>query len=90
MVMRFNIEQRHLTDPGGRPVSSAAATVSFHSMEAESASAAIVGFASEHRGEIIGEILKIPGFQAVATVRNPEGVYTLQVAPSSQKFAPVG
>jgi hypothetical protein len=25
----------------------------------------------------------------VATVRNPEGVYTLQVAPSSQKFAPV-
>jgi len=90
MLMRFNIEQRHLTDPGGRPVSSAAAAVSFHSIEAASASDAIVGFASEHRGEIIGEIKKFPGFQAMATVRNTEGVYTLQVAPSSQKFAPVG
>ena len=88
--MRFNIEQRHLTDPNGRPVSSAAAAVSFHSIEAESASAAIAGFASEHRGEIVGDITKFPGFQAMATVRNPEGVYTLQVAPSSQKFAPVG
>jgi hypothetical protein len=90
MLMRFNIEQRHLTDPVGRPVSSAAAEVSFHSIEAESASDAIVGFASEHRGEIIGDIKKFPGFQAMATVRNTEGVYTLQVAPSSQKFAPVG
>jgi len=87
--MRFNIEQRHLTDPNGRPVSSAAAAVSFHSIEAESAPEAIQGFASEHRGEIIGDILKFPGFQAVATVRNTDGVYTLQVAPSSQKFAPL-
>ena len=85
--MRFSIEQRHLTDPKGRPVSSASAAVSFHSTEAESASEAIRGFASEHRGEIIGDIMKFPGFQAVATVRNTEGVYTLQVAPSSQKFA---
>jgi hypothetical protein len=87
MLMRFNIEQRHLTDAGGRPVSSAAATVSFHSIDAESASEAVRGFASEHRGEVIGDILKFPGFQAVATVRNTEGVYTLQVSPSSQKFA---
>jgi hypothetical protein len=90
MLMRFNIEQRHLTDAGGRPVSSAAAAVSFHSIEAESASDAIRGFTDEHRGEIIGDIMKFPGFQAVATVRNTEGVYTLQVAPSSQRFAPVG
>jgi hypothetical protein len=90
MLMRFNIEQRHLTDANGRPVSSAAAMVSFHSIDAESASDAVVGFVSEHRGEIIGDIMKLPGFQAVATVRNPEGVYTLQVAPSSQKLAPVG
>ena len=40
--MRFNIEQRHLTDSGGHPVSSATAAVSFHSIEAESASDAIV------------------------------------------------
>jgi hypothetical protein len=87
MLMRFNIEQRHLTDAGGRPVSSAAAAVSFHSIDAESASEAVRAFAIEHRGEVIGEILKFPGFQAVATVRNTEGVYTLQVSPSSQKFA---
>ena len=71
-------------------MSSAAAAVSFHSIEAESASEAIVGFASEDRGEIIGDIRKFPGFLAMATVRNTEGVYTLEVAPSSQKFAPVG
>lgn len=87
--MRFGIEQRHLTQADGRPVSSAAGAVSFHSIDATSASEAIVGFASEQRGEIIGDILKLPGFQAIATVRNSEGVYTLQVTPSSQKFAPV-
>jgi len=88
MLMRFTIEQRHLTDAGGHPVSSAVAPVSFHSIEAASASDAIAGFASEQRGEIIGEIMKFPGFQAVATVRNTEGVYTLQVSPASQRFAP--
>ena len=84
MLMRFMIEQRHLTDGGGKPVRSDASPVAFHSAEAQSASDAIVGFASEHRGEIIGEIMKFPGFHAVATVRTAEGVYTLQVAPSSQ------
>ena len=84
--MRFNIEQRHLTDPSGRPVSSAAAAVSFHAIEAESASEAIRGFASEHRGEIIGDIMKFPGFQAVATVRKSDGVYTLQFTPTSQQL----
>jgi hypothetical protein len=90
MLMRFTIEQRHLTDAVGRPVRSDLSPVSFHSTEAESASDAIVGFANEHRGEIIGEIKKFPGFHAMATVRNTEGVYTLQVTPSSQQIAPVG
>jgi hypothetical protein len=90
MLMRFTIEQRHLTDTVGRPVRSDMSPVSFHTFEAESASDAIVGFTNEHRGEVIGDIMKFPGFQAVATVRNTEGVYTLQVSPSSQKFAPVG
>jgi hypothetical protein len=89
MLMRFNIEQRHLTDAGGRPVSSAAAAVSFHSIEAESASDAVRVFVEQNGGQLIGEVKKFPGFHAVATVRNTEGVYTLQVAPSSQRFAPV-
>jgi len=86
--MLFTIEQRPLTDAAGRPVSSAAAAVSFHAIEAESAADAIRGFASEHRGEIIGEIRKFPGFHAVATMRRADGVDTLQAAPSSQQFAP--
>jgi hypothetical protein len=89
MLMRFTIEQRHLTDAGGKPVSSSASPVSFHICDAESASDAVRLFAGEHSGEVIGEILKFPGYQAVATVRNSEGVYTLQVTPSSQRLAPI-
>jgi hypothetical protein len=85
MLMRFTIEQRHLTDASGKPARSDSSPVSFHLIDAESASDAIVGFANENRGEIIGEIKKFPGFHAMATVRNTEGVYTLQVAPSSQQ-----
>jgi hypothetical protein len=90
MLMRFTVEQRHLTDANGRPVSNDASSLSFHSIEAESASDAVHSFAGENRGEVIGDILKFPGYQAVATVRNTDGVYTLQVTPSSQRLAPVG
>jgi len=84
MLMRFTIEQRHLTDPNGRPVASSDSPVSFHTFDAESASDAVHHFVDENSGELIGSILKFPGFQAVATVRNIDGVYTLQVTPSSQ------
>ena len=87
MLMRFNIEQRHLTDQSGRPVSSSASPVSFHVFDAESATDAVRLFAGQNSGEIIGEILKFPGYQAVATVRHSDGVYTLQVTPSSQKLS---
>ena len=88
MLMHFTIEQRHLTDASGRPVSSAVA-VWFHSIEAESASDAVRLFVEQNGGQIIGEIVKFPGFHAVATMRSANGVDTLQVAPSSQKFAPL-
>jgi hypothetical protein len=89
MLMRFNIEQRHLTDPSGRPVPSSASPVSFHTFDAESASDAVRLFAGQNSGEVIGDILKFPGYQAVATVRHSDGVYTLQVTPASQRLAPV-
>lgn len=82
--MKFTIEQRHLTDAGGRPV--AGQTVSFHLFEAESAEHAVRIFVTEDQAEVIGSILKFPGFQAVATVRKPTGVYTLQVGPASQNM----
>jgi hypothetical protein len=87
MLMRFTIEQRHLTDPNGRPVGSSDSPVSFHTFDAESASDAVRLFVDENRAELIGSVLKFPGFQAVATVRSTNGVYTLQVTPSSQNLA---
>ena len=85
MTIRFNIEQRHLTDPSGKPVVNDSA-VSFHSCEAETADEAVRLFVTRDDGELIGNVLKFPGFQAVATVRKTNGVYTLQVSPSSQNM----
>lgn len=87
MVMKFTIEQRHLTDTQGKPVAREA--VSFHSCDAQSADEAVHLFISKDEGEVLGDILKFPGFQAVATVRKTSGVYTLQVSPSSQSQIPV-
>ena len=83
--MRFTIEQRHLTDEGGRPVRDAQ-NVSFHSCEAESVDDAVRVFVESDQAEIVGSVLKFPGFQAVATVRKPSGVYTLQISPTSQQL----
>jgi hypothetical protein len=86
VTIRFNIEQRHLTDPNGKPVANESTAVSFHSCEAETADEAVQLFVKRDDGELIGNILKFPGFQAVATVRKKGGVYTLQVSPSSQNM----
>ena len=88
MLMRFTIEQRHLTDGGGKPIAADGA-VSFHSCEAESADDAVQQFVLLDGAEIIGNVLKFPGFQAVATVRKESGVYTLQVTPASQQHIPI-
>ena len=81
-MIRFTIEERHLTDPAGKPVPNE--DVRFHSCEADSADEAVRLFIRNSSGEVLGNILKFPGFQAVATVRKTGGVYTLQVSPSSQ------
>jgi hypothetical protein len=83
MMMKFSIEQRHLTDAAGKPITRDAEQVSFHVCEAESADDAVRLYVRDTNAEVIGNILKFPGFQAVATVRNPSGVYTLQVSPAS-------
>ena len=83
--MRFTIEQRHLTDTGGKPLPPG--SVSFHSCEAESVDEAVRVFVKKNDAEVIGNVMTFPGFQAVATVRNPAGVFTLQVSPASQQFS---
>jgi len=87
--MKFTIEQRHLTDQAGKPVRDDPTAVSFHTCEAENVDDAVRLFVSSHRGEVIGSVLKFPGYHAVATVRDTNGVYTLQVSPSSQNVAPI-
>ena len=82
--MRFVVEQRHLTDVEGKPISDP--TVSFHTVEAPSVDDVIVLHVKKQSGELIGDVLKFPGMQAVATLRNTGGVYTLQVSPASQQF----
>lgn len=86
-MMRFTIEERHLTDTDGRPVAASAPdSVSFHNVDAESVDDAVRLYIRDDKAEIIGNVLKFPGFQAVATVRKSTGVYTLQLTPASQQF----
>ena len=85
MTIRFTIEERHLTDATGRPVATPE-PVEFHSFEAETVDDAVRLFVKKDDGELIGGVLKFPGFQAVATVRKSSGVYTLQFTPASQQY----
>ena len=82
--MRFTIEQRHLTDVAGKPVAGEA--LSFHTCEANDADDAVQLFVRDHSAELIGNVLRFPGFQAIATMRSSDGVFTLQVAPASQQL----
>ena len=85
--MRFTIEERHLTDTNGRPVAaSSPEAVVFHNVDAESVDDAVRLYIRHDEAEVIGSVLKFPGFQAVATVRKQTGVYTLQFTPASQQF----
>ena len=87
--MRFTIEQRHLTDGIGKPIAHDPESVSYHNMEAPSADEAVRLFIKRDDAELLGDILRFPGFQAVATVRKVGGVYTLQVSPASQTKIPI-
>ena len=84
-AMRFTIEQRHLTDGAGKPITGTSA-VTFHSFEAETVDDVVRLFVKKHDAEVIGNVLTFPGFQAVATARDDSGVYTLQVTPASGRF----
>jgi len=84
-MIRFTVEERHLTDMDGRPVTGPN-NVAFHTLEAETIDDAMRQYLEGGAAELIGDVLKFPGFQAVATVRNAQGVYTVQFTPASQGF----
>src|SRR5438445_17711 len=64
--MRFTIEQRHLTDSGGKPIAHEPESLSFHNLDASTADDAVRLFIKKDGGELLGDILRFPGFQAVA------------------------
>jgi hypothetical protein len=82
VTIRFTVEERHLTDRDGRPLGSNDDVV-FHTVDADTIDDAVSLWVKRDQGEIIGNVLTFPGFQAVATVRKPTGVYTLQFTPAS-------
>lgn len=84
-MMRFTVEERHLTEADGRPVSVSDA-VEFHTCDAENVDDAVRLYIKRDHAELIGNVLKFPGFQAVATIRKATGVYTLQFTPASQQI----
>ena len=81
--MRFTVEERHLTDTNGRPFTGGN-EVSFQNCDAENVDEAIRLYVHKDSAELIGNVLKFPGYQAVATVRKATGVYTVQFTPTSQ------
>ena len=85
VLMRFTIEERHLTDLAGKLVATPA-PVSFLNCEADSVEDAVRAYVSIDGAELIGKIQTFPGFQGIATVRKPTGVYTLAVTPASQQL----
>ncbi len=84
MTIRFTVEQRHLTESDGKPIASHD-EVEFHTVDADTVDDAVRLYVKSE-GELIGDVLKFPGLQAVATVRKPTGVYTLQFTPASQQL----
>jgi hypothetical protein len=85
--MRFTIEERLLTDAAGKPAAMVA-NVSFHVCDADTVDEAVRVYTGRDDAQLIGNVLKFPGFQAVATVRKATGVYTLQFTPASQQGMP--
>ena len=83
-MMRFTVEERHLTEADGRPVA-AGDNVEFNSVDAENIDDAVRLYIRKDSAELIGNVLKFPGFQAVVTIRKASGVYTLQFTPASQQ-----
>jgi hypothetical protein len=79
--VRFTIEQRHITDASGRPITGEPA---FHTVDAETAEDAVRLLIKRDNAELMGDIRNFPGFHAVATIKSSGGVYTLQVGPTSQ------
>lgn len=82
--MRFRIAKTELTDEAGKILPAVA--VSHHVLEADTVDEAIRHFVGADHAQVMGDVLKFPGFQAVVTVRRASHVYTLELNPVSDRI----
>ena len=83
--MRFRVEQVYLTDEEGQIVPRAGTNPLFHLLDAETVDELLSAFVQRDQAEVVGDVLKFPGFQAVATVKRHQAVYTLQIVPVTDR-----
>lgn len=84
-MVKFQIEQVDLTDEAGQVIS-AGKVVRFHTVEANTPDDALASFLEADSAVIVGDVLKLPGFQAIATARRANRVYTLQLHPATDRI----
>ena len=87
--MRFRVEQIYLTDEEGKIISRPGVHPMHHLLEAGTVDELLEQFVQGDGGVIVGEVLKFPGFQAIATVKRQQVVYTLQVIPATDRLVTV-
>jgi hypothetical protein len=85
--VRFQIEQTFLTGADGRVAPVVTDSTRLHISQGEDAVGVIRNFVEADGAEIVGDVLSLPGLQAIATARRAGTVYTLQVLPSSGPIA---
>jgi hypothetical protein len=85
--VRFQIEQTFLTGEDGRVTPVVTESIRLHISQGEDAVGAIRKFVEADGAELVGDVLSLPGLQAIATARRQGTVYTLQVLPSSGPVA---
>jgi hypothetical protein len=84
--MRFRVEQIYLTDEEGRIISRPGIHPMHHMVEGGTVDEVLDTFVSTDGAEIVGDVLKFPGFQAIATVKRQQVVYTLQIVPATDRL----
>lgn len=80
--VRFTVEQIFLTTPRA----AGPRYPEYHIVEADTVDAALEGFLSTASATLVGEVQKFPGFQAVATARAEDAVFTVNLLPGSDIF----
>jgi hypothetical protein len=82
-IVRFTIEQIFLSDATGLRSTTDAR---YHIVEADTVDTALAEFIRAEDATLLGSIQKYPGFQAVATARTDETVFTVNLLPGSDTF----